>query len=584
MYIHPNSTIQILRQVPLDTTYDHTIYFSNATQQYTYFLAKTKYTFLDQTYQRVKRGYIRVQQNANNLYDCNYLMFQNTSYGNKWFYAFIKSVEYINDNVAEIEFEIDVMQTWMFDYSFDQCYVIREHSETDNIGDNLVQEDVNTGEYMTGADISPNIFNNWKIVIISTSQLLDASGNPLHITRATDGGYWGGIYGACEYHIFPLTAQALIDIKNILSALGWFNNGGNIVAFYMCPYDMIPSIATDWAQSLYDQQSKLDNFVFPCNAKGETSDPNVTLTPFGGYVPKNNKLYTYPYNYFICDNGQGDMKEFKYEYFPVISGATNIEFSFYADVSVNPSVVCYPIGYLQGSQPNAAGYEEQQQFGISIKNFPTCTWATNDLGAKLIQGGISLALLAATKGVSATYPGSVNVRKPIDVQPIPNYETPQLPSGGNLMVMPHKYTPPVSNGENGGTVSARLKPLDALIANQVCHSVINSHMTNHIGTSNTQFLSGFFDFTFKQMFLAPTFAEIVDNYFTRFGYACNKIKTPNISARPHWNYVKTSNCTITGSIPCDDMKTICDIYNNGITFWKNGNEIGNYSLDNSPIT
>ena len=29
------------------------------------------------------------------------------------------------------------------------------------------------------------------------------------------------------------------------------------------------------------------------------------------------------------------------------------------------------------------------------------------------------------------------------------------------------------------------------------------------------------------------------------------------------------------------MKNICKIFDNGITFWKNGNEIGNYSLDNS---
>ena len=36
--------------------------------------------------------------------------------------AFIKSVEYINNGVSEIEFEIDVMQTWHFNYNLQLSY------------------------------------------------------------------------------------------------------------------------------------------------------------------------------------------------------------------------------------------------------------------------------------------------------------------------------------------------------------------------------------------------------------------------------------------------------------------------------
>ena len=127
MYINPNTTIKILKNVPLDPTYDHTIYWSNIdgddanhtrakANQSTYFSSKAKYSLDNQSYQRVKRGWIRVAILAENLYDCNYVMFQNTAFGSKWFYAFIKSVEYINNTVSEIEFEIDEMQTWWFDY------------------------------------------------------------------------------------------------------------------------------------------------------------------------------------------------------------------------------------------------------------------------------------------------------------------------------------------------------------------------------------------------------------------------------------------------------------------------------------
>lgn len=78
------------------------------------------------------------------------------------------------------------------------------------------------------------------------------------------------------------------------------------------------------------------------------------------------------------------------------------------------------------------------------------------------------------------------------------------------------------------------------------------------------------------------FAEIIDNYFTMFGYATKRVKTPNINSRPHWNYVKTLYCYINGNLPEGAESDIRNCFNKGITFWKNPSEIGNYSLDNSP--
>ena len=95
MYIEPNSKIILCNNVPLDNTYQHTIYFANANAQTNYFLSKAKATLQEQTYQRVIKGKMRVQRTADSIYDCNYLMFQNTTYGSKWFYAFITGIEYI---------------------------------------------------------------------------------------------------------------------------------------------------------------------------------------------------------------------------------------------------------------------------------------------------------------------------------------------------------------------------------------------------------------------------------------------------------------------------------------------------------
>ena len=45
----------------------------------------------------------------------------------------------------------------------------------------------------------------------------------------------------------------------------------------------------------------------------------------------------------------------------------------------------------------------------------------------------------------------------------------------------------------------------------------------------------------------------------------------------------TNGCVLKGNAPADDIRKICSIYDDGITFWKNPSEVGNYSLDNSLV-
>jgi hypothetical protein len=68
-----------------------------------------------------------------------------------------------------------------------------------------------------------------------------------------------------------------------------------------------------------------------------------------------------------------------------------------------------------------------------------------------------------------------------------------------------------------------------------------------------------------------------------YGYAQHIRKVPNRAVRPHWTYTKTIGCCVKGSVPADDMASICAIYDKGITFWKNGDEVGNYNLPNAPV-
>ena len=200
MYIEPDSTIKLLKNVPLDASYDHTIYFATVNEQIAYFNSYAKYTFTNQSYQRLNRGWFKVKVKADNIYDCNYIMYQNSAYGNKWFYGFIKTVEYINDVVSQVEFEIDVLQTWNFDYQLGQCFIERQHAKSDGIGENIIPEPVGIGEEMYGSaqDLLAYRFDqvNPRELCIVVAAPFDKNG----ISSA--GGKASNMYSGVDFNIF----------------------------------------------------------------------------------------------------------------------------------------------------------------------------------------------------------------------------------------------------------------------------------------------------------------------------------------------------------------------------------------------
>lgn len=79
------------------------------------------------------------------------------------------------------------------------------------------------------------------------------------------------------------------------------------------------------------------------------------------------------------------------------------------------------------------------------------------------------------------------------------------------------------------------------------------------------------------------YLQIIDDFFTRFGYKINRVKIPNISGRRYWNYVEIGNSEDIGygSVPSIYMEQINNSARKGVTIWHNHNNIGNYSLSNT---
>lgn len=505
MYIAPNTNIRVLKNVPLDNTYRNTIYFGNATNQLNYFLSKQKYAFNNQTYQRVNNGVMTLNRSADDLYDCNYLMFQNPSYGNKWFYAFILSVEYIGNTTAEVRFEIDIMQTWHFDYTVNMSFVEREMSITDKVGDNLVPENLELGEYIYKDLEISSLFTLYQIIVAATfdENLEDATG-----------GMYGGVYSGLHYNVFSTWQSASTFIADATEQ----NKADGIVSIFMLPV----AFTADYQATI---------------PEAFTIERDKHLSDIDGYIPKNNKLFTAPYNMLYVTNNEGGAANYPFEYF----STDNCTFKVTGAMCCTPECMIIPLNY-KGVTNN---YNEK----LTIGNFPQCAFTVDTFKAWVAQNQNRIAYDAAI-GIAQTVGGAVAM-----------YATGGLVGGGTAMGGFEKISSLVATVADKSTLPPQARGGGG--------SIIN--MANQIK-----------GFQFFYAYIRAEFAQIIDNYFNVYGYATHRVKIPNRAIRPHWNYVKTQNVSLTGSVPADDMARLRQIYDNGVTFWRNGNEVGDYSLDNRP--
>lgn len=507
MYIAPNSTIRILHNVTIDNTYQHTIHFNSSSEQASYFAGLAKYTVTNYTYQRKER-ILRVGILADNLYECNYIMFQNTSFGNKWFYAFITNVEYVNNEASNITFELDVMQTWYFDYTVRPSFVEREHVSSDNVGDNLVPDDLELGEYIADDFDGTNQLGTKSIVVAATfDKNLDDN----------TGGTYSGIYSGLYYNVFGNYAEVNEFINDAVND----NKASGIVSIFMMPKNMVGKIGESVKTYDVNKSKKVTGQI-------------------DGYTPKNKKLYTYPYNFLYVTNLNGVGVPFPYEYF---SDATNCTFNLSGDMSCNPQIVLCPTNY----KGVPANYNEK----IILDGFPQCSYNTDTFKAWLAQTGVS-QLVSLAGGGAAIGGGAATA------------------AGGTALAI-------------GGVPIAAVAGIVAVagvVAGVIQHATLPMQAQNTQGNSAMTAL-GLKDFAFMHMHIRAEFAKIIDEYWDVYGYPVHRVKLPNISTRRHWNYVKTIDVNIVGSVPADDMAKIKACYNSGITFWRHGSEVGNYSLDNS---
>ena len=124
MRIIPNSTITLYSGVEIDN--NEQLIFSSIANQAAYFATKSVMTVQDCQYVK-KTGRINITVSGSVISTCNYLSFINPSFDNKVFYCRIIDYDFINNETCSISWVIDYWQTYMFDVSFDDMHIERQH-------------------------------------------------------------------------------------------------------------------------------------------------------------------------------------------------------------------------------------------------------------------------------------------------------------------------------------------------------------------------------------------------------------------------------------------------------------------------
>ena len=527
----PRITKVYLLNVPLESDYKNTLYFANASAQQSYFQSRIQKSYTDFSYQR-KDHIIRVPAQFDTLVNCNYVMYHNTAYSNKWFYAFITKMEYIDDGRTDVHIETDVMQTYMFDITVKASFVEREHVDNDTVGRNTVPENVELGEYITSATTQAFVYNPiYTYIAVGVTEVLDSLNEPSAYNEVLPNGL---------YYIGLKNNTAL---KGLIKMYDQAGKGDAVTAVFVVPQECFPADGwtTTVAQNPNFEYSTKPSYFF-------STSENITMIDYLGvnYHPRNNKLLTFPYRFLQASNNAGGIATYKYEDFAIRTENNQQYMEFDFRFSLTPGGNCriFQVAYK--------GVDRNYDEGITLGKLPIGSWVSDVYTNWLTQNGVNIAV-GFGANIAQIVGGVAGVA-----------------SGGGA-------------GLGVASIASGLSGIASSVGQVYEHSIQPPQAEGNINNGDVNYVYSMTGIVFKAMSIKPEYAYIIDGYFDMFGYKVNSVKVPNKAHRQRWWYTKTIDVNIDGAVPNDDMQKIKDAYNRGITFWRNASEIQNYSLSNNIV-
>lgn len=529
----PTTALRLL-STPLESDYKNTLWFPDRTTQTNYFLGKTVRTY--ENFQYIKKNNtIVVEGEVDLLYNCNYIMYQNNNFSNKWFYAFINRIEWASNSSVRLHVSTDVIQTWFFDITYYQSYVDRCHSDTDVAGDNIVPEDF-TGTGRGGYDQagSQDLTPDW-VTVFATTQ---PDGTPVPPT----------------------------DLSGIVSGTG---------AVWRHTYDnsLLASLLNNYVK--YGTASAVSKIQqWPANHSATFSFAKHP-TALNGYVPTNKKLLSGAFiSCYVTMYGQ------ELEFNPEFVTGNAASAKIIVD-DTSGSVGCIITNYSNVNIANlsiVAVIPESSWAYNQYKNDYNLHNASNAMYVERSRMNRNLGQFNATVGaITGALDTVANVASIVgNIGGLTKNPIGTIASGASSTLS--SFAGAVSSGYEASQYSKGIDEISQDLT--TITESYNAPATGSVATSNIYIAGSKTALSYGYKIPPVDIIKRCDKYLSVYGYKQSEYRNINLHARSSWTFIKTIGLNATGNFPDDDMNIIKKVFDNGVFFWVYNKTFGNFDQSN----
>lgn len=294
--------LKLIKSYPYDNNYHYVKTFTSKQEQNTFF--NTLLCIDIDTHEYIKEHQsFRIKINYDELVSegVNYITFNN---GYRDVYAFIISKEYINEEVTRINYEIDVIQTFMFDFNIKESFIERKKCTIDEITD--YDEGLEMGEHIvinnTASLVKTDeyfaMFSGFKDYFLSTTEELNIT-NYVEIPYIDVEKPVTNIDGVP----YPLLFLPLSDEGNMLFFKKSFCNLPNLVGIIR-----LTSVTYDKVEMFVPYIKVSDGKMTRTGSVGMFAH-NITSsvkTGVGVDVPKTSIFDFFPYTYYMITDFESE--------------------------------------------------------------------------------------------------------------------------------------------------------------------------------------------------------------------------------------------------------------------------------------
>lgn len=604
------ATLYLLKGVTLDPNYETSIDFESKEAQLNYFNTYQKMahdTNLTYSYLRSNEA-IEVPYKFEELGEVNYLYYINN---NKVYYNFVTRKEYINNNMTRLYIELDVFQTYMFDYELGECFVEREHQDrVDSNKDfifNLEDEGIDLGpsyvlesaERLIDNDFPSDLPNVMWYYVWTSDRIDESTYAEFTSTRVND------VPTNMYCYAIPYLDQSDLP-KYVISQRYLANNyqlDCSAQGFRSAELLLAKLSENDAVKSIQASRISPVKFTIETRQEADFRYYDMLIGNSGGSIATQAypAKFTNPNNadrpfYALLINNQvnvdkslyvgGDIKTTD-AYDTIVLGANK-------DISREPKLLTNPYRYYNLKYSDSELKLMPQLFDgpARVNGFKSVLPTSTTM---LFPSNYAESSLGKNNELFSVGSNEMPLRTDSWVQYYQNNKA-SLRSGmlTKIGITGATLALGIATGGVGLAVAGAtaLSTAGSIISEMQKRQDIKESPDNLRATGDDIGVKMFLDNLygeFETYTIQAPFKNKAFGFFYRLGYAVRQYKTPNTKSRYYFNFIKTTDCVLkTNKVSAGYAEALKDIYNKGITIWHYRDEATfsymDYNLENWEIS